>query len=77
MERVALDIIGPLPKSRRGNKYVLVISDYFTRWAEAVSLPNHEASTVAQALMNEWICRYGAPESKLNGHAARPWITSI
>ena len=63
MERVALDIIGPLPKSRRGNKYVLVISDYFTRWAEAVSLPNQEASTVAQALMNEWICRYGAPES--------------
>ena len=58
-----MDIVGPLPKTRRGNKYILVISDYFTRWAEAIGLPNQEATTVAQALMSEWICRYGAPES--------------
>ena len=42
---------------------ILVISDYFTRWAEAIGLPNQEAAIVAQALMSEWICRYGAPES--------------
>ncbi len=32
MERVALDILGPLPETLRGNKYVLVVTDYFTRW---------------------------------------------
>ena len=63
MERVALDILGPLPTSKRGNKYILVITDYFTRWAEALSLPNQEAVTVAQALFNEWICRFGAPDA--------------
>ena len=61
MERVALDIIGPLPTSKRGNKYILVITDYFTCWVEAFSLPNQEALTVAQTVYNEWICRFGAP----------------
>ena len=30
-ERIALDILGPLPLSNKGNKYILVISDYFTK----------------------------------------------
>ena len=61
MERDALDIVGPLPTSKWGNKYILVITDYFTRWAEAFSLPNQEALTVAWTVFNEWICRFGAP----------------
>lgn len=36
MERVALDIMGPLPLSDKGNRYLLVIEDYFTKWTEAV-----------------------------------------
>ncbi len=35
MERLALDIFGPLPTSKQGNRYILVVSDYFTRWVEA------------------------------------------
>ncbi len=62
MERVALDILGPLPKTKHGNQYILAVSDYFTRWSEAFSLPNQEAITVAQTLVNEWICRFGAPD---------------
>ena len=61
MERMALDIVGPLPRTKRGNKYILVVADYFTRWVEAYGLPNTEASTVAKVLVNEWICRFGAP----------------
>ncbi len=34
-ERIALDIIGPLPRNRSGNRYVLVICDYGTRYPEA------------------------------------------
>ena len=63
MERVAMDIFGPLPTTKRGNKYILVVSDYFTRWVEAYSLPNSEAPTVARTLVSEWICRYGAPDA--------------
>jgi len=32
MERLALDVMGPLPLSSRGNKYLLVVADYFTKW---------------------------------------------
>ena len=35
--RIAMDIIGPLPKSRNGNRYVLVVCDYATRYPEAVA----------------------------------------
>ena len=47
-ERIALDVLGPLPTSETGNKYVLLIADYFTKWPEAYSLPNQEATTVGE-----------------------------
>ena len=62
MQIVALDIMGPLPKSNQGNRYILVISDYFTRWAEAYGIPNQEAVTVANILVNKFFCRFGLPE---------------
>ena len=37
-ERIAMDIIGPLPRSRSGNRYVLVVCDYATRWPEGAPL---------------------------------------
>ena len=39
MERVVMDMMGPLPRTRRGNRYILVVMDYCTRWAEAFPLP--------------------------------------
>lgn len=61
MERVAMDVMGPLPTTTRGNKYILVIGDYFTKWIEAYPMPNQEAKTVADKLTLEFIARYGAP----------------
>jgi hypothetical protein len=61
MERIALDIMGPLPATRRGNRYILVIGDYFTKWVEAFAMPDQEARTVAHVLVNEFICRFGTP----------------
>jgi hypothetical protein len=46
MERVAIDILGPLPMSKNGNKYVLVISDLFTKWTD------QEAKTVATTFVS-------------------------
>ncbi|KAL5488979.1 hypothetical protein EMCRGX_G018014 [Ephydatia muelleri] len=45
LQRVAMDIMGPLPETSRGNKYILVIADYFTKWSEAYPIPNMEASS--------------------------------
>ena len=62
LERVAMDILGPLPETDSGNKYILVIGDYFTKWIESFPIPDQEAETVARVLVQEFICRYGIPK---------------
>ena len=62
MQLVAVDILGTLPESAAGNKYILVTGDYFTRWMEAYPIPNQEATTVATKLVNELFCRFSIPE---------------
>ncbi|KAG1941111.1 interleukin-1 receptor accessory protein-like 1-A [Pimephales promelas] len=61
-ERVALDILGPLPVTGEKNKYILVIGDYFSKWTEAVALPNQEAESVAKVLVRETECFDSANE---------------
>ena len=61
LERVALDVLGPLPESDHGNKYILVVADYFTKWTESYSMPNQEATTVAKLLVEEFVVRFGVP----------------
>ena len=61
MERIAIDILGPLPESNAGNKCIMIVTDYFTRWTEAFALPNQEALTIARALVDEFISRFGLP----------------
>ena len=50
-----MDIVGPLPRSRSGNCYILVICDYATRYPEAVPLKSidaeHDAEHVAEELV--------------------------
>lgn len=62
MERVAVDVMGPFPRTDRGNRYVLVAMDYFTKWPEAYAIPDQEAVTVADALVEGMFSRFGAAE---------------
>ncbi|CAG2216581.1 Retrovirus-related Pol polyprotein from transposon 297 [Mytilus edulis] len=61
LDRVAIDVIGPLPYSRQNNKFILVIGDHFTRWMEAFPLPHKQAEKVAEKLVHEFISRFGIP----------------
>lgn len=61
MERVATDILGELPKTDRGNRYILVVSDYFTKWTDSFAMPNMEAQTVAKILVKEVFAKLGVP----------------
>ncbi|CAC5405922.1 unnamed protein product [Mytilus coruscus] len=61
MERVALDIIGPFPLSKKGNKYALIVSDYFTRWAEGYPMPDMETKTIIDNFANNFVCIFGVP----------------
>ena len=49
--RIVTDIVGPLPRSRSGNRYELVVCDYATRYWEAVPLRSIEAEVIAEQLM--------------------------
>ena len=60
-ERVGIDIVGPMNRSRKGNRYLLTICDYATRYPEAIPLSNIRTSTVANALLTVF-ARVGLPE---------------
>lgn len=60
-ERIAIDVAGPFPESDRGNKYAMVVMDYFSKWPEVYAIPNQEASTISDMLIENWICRFGVP----------------
>lgn len=60
-EIIAFDIVGPLNPTKRGNNYILVMEDYHTKWPEAFPLPDQEARTIAHVIVEQVICRYGAP----------------
>ena len=60
-ERMGIDILGPYPATSRGNKYVVVACDYFSKWPEAIPVPNQEAETVATVLVEQVFSRIGIP----------------
>ena len=70
MEIVTIGILGLLPKATNHNKFIMVIGDYLSKWMESYAIPNQEAHTVAQKLVDEFICHYGAPEMN---HTDQGW----
>ena len=58
-ERIAMNIMGPLPKTGSNSKYILVVIDYFTKWPEAFALTDESATTVARVFINDIFARYG------------------
>ena len=59
-----MDIVGPLPKSRSGKRYILVVCDYATRFPEAIPLKSIDAAQVAEELL-QLFARVGVPDEIL------------
>jgi len=60
-QRVHIDLFGPLKTSGQGNKMVLVMTDAFTKYAEAIAIQDKQAERVAMEIFVHWICRFGSP----------------
>ena len=59
---VHLDLVGPLPPNN-GCAYLLTIIDRFTRWPEAIPIPDMSTETICNAFMLHWVARFGVPDS--------------
>ena len=65
-KRVAVDLVGPIsPVSEKGNRYILTVVDFATRYPEAVTLHKIETERVAEALL-EVFSRVGFPKEMLS-----------
>ena len=64
-DKISMDIMGPLPKSQSNNQYILTIQDLLTKYSLAIPLREASAICVADALVNDFICIYGAPKALL------------
>jgi len=65
-ERIAIDIMGPLKETYSGNKCILVVTCCFTRYPEAIPLPDQQSATVAKALVEHVFCRHGLPKEVMS-----------
>lgn len=56
-----MDLIGPMPDSPYGNKYILTCIDHLTGWAEAIPIPDKSNEIVWKTFNKEIVGRYGLP----------------
>ena len=61
MQHIHMDILGPLPESKRGNKYILMLIDQFTKWLECFPIPNQNSEMVAKSIVDGFLSKFGCP----------------
>ena len=59
-ERVGIDLVGPFKKSNEGKRYIIVATDYLTRYVETRALATMNAEEVAEFIVDEIILRHGS-----------------
>jgi len=57
----SMDIVGPLHVSTRGVRFLLVLTDYFSKWVEAVAYSNITHVQVQNFIWKDIICKHGLP----------------
>ena len=68
-QRIAMDLIGPLPRTQRGNRFILTICDYTTRYPEAIPLSTTDDHRIAKEPVTLFT-RVGIPEEVLSDQGA-------
>ncbi|XP_044755050.1 uncharacterized protein LOC123314004 [Coccinella septempunctata] len=70
-DTVSTDIVGPLPRSRKGNCYLVVMQDRFSKWVEARPLRRATANGVYQALYEDVILKFGCPKTVVSDNGSQ------
>lgn len=61
-EDISLDVVGPVPISRNGYRYILVVQDRLSRWISFSPMSDTSAITTARTFLADWVCSYGVPK---------------
>lgn len=61
MERIGIDLIGPLPETKLGNKYIIVAIDYKKKYVFMKAIPKKTANQIAKFIFNDIILIHGCP----------------
>ena len=75
-EKIALDIVGPLPKTKDDNEFILTMQDQLSKFSLAVPLPNALATTIADAFIKKFIYIFGSPKVILTDQG-RNFLSSL
>ena len=70
-EKISMDLVGPLPFTRKGNRYLLTIMDRFTRFVSATPLSVITTKSVAEAILTRWIWVHGPPVEILSDNGTQ------
>ncbi len=73
---IVMDIAGPQPKTKSGNKYILVAVDHYSKWCKAKTVVDHGAKTTARFLEDDIIYRYGVPKFVLTDNGGE-WVVEF
>ena len=66
----SLDILGPLPLTERGNKYLLTFFDHFARFCDATPIAKQDTETFARVFVTKIVTQFGVPKNLLTDRGA-------
>ncbi|UYV77704.1 hypothetical protein LAZ67_15001993 [Cordylochernes scorpioides] len=61
-ERIGIDFVGPLPSTKNRKKWIIVLTDYYTRYAETKAVSEATVKEVSKFLVEDIFLRHGAPQ---------------
>ncbi|KHJ98185.1 integrase core domain protein, partial [Oesophagostomum dentatum] len=61
-QRIHSDVVGPLPTSLDGHTFIVIHTCSFTKYVTCTPIPNQRTETIAKALVNDVVCKFGVPE---------------
>ena len=69
-DKISMDIVGPLPKTQKGNKYILTIQDLLTKYSIGIPMEGISSAEIADVFVKRFICRFGSPRAILTDQGA-------
>jgi Integrase core domain len=71
LEFVAIDILGPLPTTKSGHQYLLIISDRSSKLTRAMPVRDVTAETLAMTFFDEWLSVYRILQALLSDNSTQ------